>query len=564
MIGNPYKGRGFKGLLQYLHFGRKGEENPHRVVWSEAGNLPSTDPTVVAGIMRATTSLSRGTKKPVYHLPISWPPDEQPPKEIQMQVAETLIADLRLSEHQYLIVAHDDGDCAHIHVVLNTVHPETGRVWNAWRDVYRIMESLERQERELGFRIVDRPDLEEFRTGEKDLDRDKGPSHGERKRADREGNEALSKWSETMMRRVRGNITNHFKEATSWTDLEARLENQGLYLRRAGQGFRITDGKHFMTLSKVGKHARQDRLENRFQEAWEDYEIDRDVARDVADQLEPPDAERPESIFEDLEVRADRQKAQVKAETEGDVKRALLASSKYAYFRHQEAQATEAAALHVTNCRAARRVQWTKEKIVKDMGEANAVFEDTCSQLYRNPRTAWAEMDRRMKAGESFDEIDFDTVGKKRGWKFFGFQSQGRKHANKALKGLPRANQRLANLRNQWGIQQHSELELYGRLGASENSYNEAIAKIGSRDQRRKKGMKLWKERHNALEKVTEKDIWRSNLREEEREQLAGAWEENVETQRGQESRKLRNATVRDFYQGLYEKSHDGDNVPER
>lgn len=564
MIGNPYKGRGFKGLLQYLHYGRKGEENPHRVVWSEAGNLPTTDPMVVAGIMRATTSLSRGTKTPVYHLPISWPPEEQPPKEIQMQVAETLIADLGLSEHQYLIVAHDDGDCSHIHVVLNTVHPETGRVWNGWNDMYRVMESLGRQERELGFRIVDRPDLEEFRTGKKDPDRKKNPSHGELKRAEREGDEALSKWSETMMRRVRGNITNHFKEATSWGELAARLKKQDLKLVRAGQGFRITDGKHFMTLSKVGKHARQDRLENRFQETWEDYEIDRDVASGLLDQLEPRNSERPESILEELENRADRQKAEANIETDGDVKRALLASSKYAYFRNQEAQATEAAALHVTNCRAARRVQWTKEKIVKDMGHANAAFEEACSQLYRNPRTAWAEMDRRMKAGESFDEIDFDTVGKKRGWKFLGFRSQGRKHANNALKGLPRANQRLANLRNQWDIQEYNELELYGKLGASEASYNEAVAKIGGKAQRKKRGMALWKERHNALNKVTEKDIWRSDLKEDELEQLAGAWEENIESQRGKESRKLRNATVRDFYEGLYEESREVDIVPER
>ena len=564
MIGNPYKGRGFKGLLQYLHYGRKGEENPHRVVWSEAGNLPSTDPTVVAGIMRATTTLSRGTKKPVYHLPISWPPDEQPPKEIQMQVAETLIANLGLSEHQYLIVAHDDGDCPHIHLVLNTVHPETGRVWNAWRDVYRIMGSLERQEKELGFRIVDRPDLEELRTGKKDLDREKGPSHGERKRADREGNEAVSKWSETMMRRVRSNITNHFKEATSWADLCARLENQGLHLRRAGQGFRITDGKHFMTLSKVGKHARQDRLENRFQEAWEDYEIDRDVARDVADQLEPPDAERPDSILEELENRADRQKTQAKAETEGRVKKALLASSKYAYFRAQEKQAAEAASQHVKDRRAIRRVRWIKERVVEDMGKANAAFEDVCSQLYRDPRTAWAEMDRRMKAGESFDEIDFDTVGKKRGWKFLGFRSHGRKHANEALEGLPQANQRLEKLRTQWEIQHHSELQLHGKLGASEKAYNDAVTMVGHRDLRRKRGLELWKERHKALEPITEKDIWQSNLKEEEREHLASAWEENIEVQRRKEGRKFRKETMRDFYEGLYEKSRDQDSVPER
>src|SRR5690606_28148656 len=119
------------------------------------------------------------------------------------------------------------------------VHPETGRVWSAWRDVYRIMESLERQEKELGLQIVHRPDLEEHRSGVKDPDRKKGPSRDERKRAEREGDTPLSKWSEKQMRSIRNDITTHFKQAVSWADLETRLRQHGLQLRRAGQGFRI-------------------------------------------------------------------------------------------------------------------------------------------------------------------------------------------------------------------------------------------------------------------------------------------------------------------------------------
>jgi hypothetical protein len=564
MIGNPYKGRGFKGLLRYLHEGRKGEENPHRVIWSEARNLPDNDPMVVAGIMQATAELSRRVKKPVYHLPISWPPDEQPSKEVQMQVAETLIADLGLSEHQHLIVAHDDGDCPHIHVVVNTVHPESGRAWNPWRDVYRIMESLERQEKELGLRIVDRPDLEELRKGEKDPDRKKKASREEKLRAEREGDTPLVKWSETEIRRIRSDITSHFKDATSWADLEARLDAHGLHLRRAGQGFRITDGEHFMTLSKVGKHARQDRLENRFQESWEDYEIDRDLTREVADQLEPPDAERPESILDELEQDDDRQKAQAKAESEARVKHALLAANRYAYFRDREKRATEAAQRHTKDRRAIRRVQWIKERVAEDIGKANREFEDVCSHLYRNPKAAWSEIDRRLKAGESFDEIDLDTVGKKKGWKFLGFRSKGRKEANEAAKSMPRAHRKLERLRNQWEINQHDELELHARLGASEADYNEAIAQIGHREQRRKRGIELWRERQSIVSQLTEEEIWRSDLAEDEKEQLARAWEETLNSERRKASKGLRNETVRDYYEILHERTMQDDDELER
>ncbi|MDE4063243.1 relaxase/mobilization nuclease domain-containing protein [Phaeobacter gallaeciensis] len=555
MIGNPYKGKGFKGLLQYLHFGRKGEDNPHRVVWSEARNMPSTDPKVVAGIMRATSELSRGVKKPVYHLPISWPPEEQPPKEVQMQVADTLIADLGLSEHQYLIVAHDDGDCPHIHLVVNTVHPETGRVWNPWRDVYRIMESLERQEQELGLRIVDRPDLEELRQGKKDPARKKKASREEKLRATREGDTPLAKWSETEMRRIRADITNHFKEATSWAELEARLEAHGLHLKPAGQGFRITDGEHFMTLSKVGKHARQDRLEARFQETWEAYEIDREIDREVADQLEPPGSERPESILDELTQDADRQQSKERAESARRVKHALLAANRYAYFRGQEKQAKEAAQRHAKDRRAIRRLQWIKERVADDIGVANREFEDVCSQLYRNPRAAWAEIDRRLKAGESFEEIDLDAVGKKKGWKFLGFRSKGRKDANQAAKSMPRAHRKIERLRNQWEITQHDEMELYARLGESESRYNEAIANVGDRDNRRKRGLELWRERQNSVNQLSEQDIWQSELTEDEKEQLGKAWEETLDVERRREMKGQRNETVRDYYELLYERS---------
>ena len=564
MIGNPYKGRAFKGLLKYLHEGRKGEENPDRVIWSEARNLSTTDPMVVAGVMVATAKQSRRVKKPVYHLPISWPPEEQPPKEVQMQVAETLLDDLGLSEHQQLIVAHDDGRCPHIHIVVNTVHPETGRAWNPWQDVPRIMESLERQERELGFQIVDRPDLEEWRTGEKDPDRKKNATREEKLRAEREGDTPLAKWSENQMRGVRGRITAHFRDATSWLDLETRLGEHGLELRRAGQGFRITDGKHYMTLSKVGKHARQERLEDRFEEAWDDYEIERDLNRDLAAQLEPKDFDYAQTAEERREQATELREARAKAKSEANLKNALLAANRYAYFKGQENRAKEAAQQHIKNARAIRRVQWIKERLGEDIGKANGEFDAVCSKLYRNPKAAWAEIERRIEAGQDVDEIDLDTVGKKRGWKFFGYRSQGRKHANEVAKSLPRAHRKLERLRNRWEVNEHSELELHARLGASEDEYNEAVAALGSREERRKRGMALWRERQNVVGEIDERDIWQSELREEEKEQLARAWEETLEAKRRIEAKGLRNDTMLDYYEMLYQRTQQDDNELER
>lgn len=547
MIGNPYKGANFKGLIRYLYEGRKGEENPHRVIWSEVRNLPMNEPMVVAGMMRATTSLSRGTKKPVYHLPVSWPPEEQPTKEVQMQVAEQLIADLGLSEHQSLIVAHDDGDCPHIHIVVNTVHPETGRVWNAWRDVYRIMESLQRQEQELGLRIVDRPDLDEHRAGKKNPDRQKDPSRGEKLRAEREGNTPLAKWSETEMRRIRADITAHFKEATSWEELEARLEAHGLELRPAGQGFRITDGAHFMTLSKVGKHARQDRLEARFQETWDEYDINRNIDRELSDQLEPPDAERPESILEELAQEAERQKAKQKADTQSRVKRAFALTEKYAYFRSKEKEAADDGEKLIRDRRALRQNQFIAERIANDITEASGQMEDIFSQLYRNPKTARAAFDRRIQAGEQLEEIDLAEIGKKRGWRLLGFRSKARKDANAALAELPRIHRRLASLANQKERHDHEGLTLQAKIGASEDAYARVVEVVGDRDTRNARRLSLWGDMRDAMREITDAHIREADLPEEHRDYLHDAWRQVQESERKGDRTRTKGQMQRDM-----------------
>lgn len=141
-----YRGVKFKELVLNLFEGDTEKLSAHRPVWSEVRNIPIKDARVVAGCMQATTSLSVLVKRPVYHLCISWPEEAQLQKEEQIKVADTLSSDLGLSEHQCLIVSHTGGARPHIHIVFNTVHPDTGRVWNSWRDVYRILESLQKIE----------------------------------------------------------------------------------------------------------------------------------------------------------------------------------------------------------------------------------------------------------------------------------------------------------------------------------------------------------------------------------------------------------------------------------
>src|SRR5690606_14584799 len=71
-----------------------------------------------------------------------------------VRVADRLLAELGLQEHQVLIVAHGDTRHRHVHLMVNRVHPDTLRAWDDRHDYARIERSLRVQERELGLREV--------------------------------------------------------------------------------------------------------------------------------------------------------------------------------------------------------------------------------------------------------------------------------------------------------------------------------------------------------------------------------------------------------------------------
>lgn len=71
----------------------------------------------------------RGRKntEPVLHYSLSWAPSETPTPDQMRDAAVSSLKALGLSEHEALIAAHTDKKHPHLHIVVNTVHPQTGR-----------------------------------------------------------------------------------------------------------------------------------------------------------------------------------------------------------------------------------------------------------------------------------------------------------------------------------------------------------------------------------------------------------------------------------------------------
>lgn len=157
---NPF-GHSFAGLTAYLTHDQDKAHTSDRVAWTHTHNLATDDPEKAWRIMAATAmsqadlkaeagikNTGRKSNAHVLHYVISWSPDEygEYSKEDMLDAAMASMSYIGLtkgerigkgkyakrtqyaSEHQALIVCHDEGPGKnpHVHIMVNRVHPEHG------------------------------------------------------------------------------------------------------------------------------------------------------------------------------------------------------------------------------------------------------------------------------------------------------------------------------------------------------------------------------------------------------------------------------------------------------
>lgn len=99
-----------------------------------------------AGVPRG----GRDNTSPVYHLSLSWHPEQTPTREEMEAAALEALTVLGLEEHQAVIIAHNDEPHPHLHIMINTVHPFTGRTAPLSNDTYALSQWAERYEQQHG------------------------------------------------------------------------------------------------------------------------------------------------------------------------------------------------------------------------------------------------------------------------------------------------------------------------------------------------------------------------------------------------------------------------------
>lgn len=231
------------------------ENNEDRVAWKEARNLASDDQAFVKTQMQEVAKTSR-TDQPIYHYSISWDELDNPTREQMLEAANQTIKDLGLGEHQALIVAHNDHDYKHLHVMANRVHPVRGTAWNRRMDYKKLEKSLRSLERSYGWKEV--PGHHHRLEGQQK------PQYG--RSLNRFEAAQIKKGEMPLYMLVRDNAEEIFRESKSWQELHHRLAEQGLTIERGsrGTGGKITDGYEYANLSKVRREFSMGSLEKRF------------------------------------------------------------------------------------------------------------------------------------------------------------------------------------------------------------------------------------------------------------------------------------------------------------
>lgn len=269
MIGKiPRTGRGFRGSFNYLMRGKRENENPERLAWMETRNLFVSDMEKIPRMMRATASQSQRCQKPVYHFLISWREDEAPADQSMREIADQALADMGLTEHQAVLAAHRDTSHRHVHILVNRVHPETGKAWHTGKDWERLERSIARQALERGFIKVGG----RHNTPEKMARADKRARDSEFQMSRREGAVPLDRWSLEEIKSRRHQLSPIFDQARSWDHLERLLAAEGLAVTGKGQGLVIDDGMGFMKLSDLSKEVRLKGLETLYGERFADFD----------------------------------------------------------------------------------------------------------------------------------------------------------------------------------------------------------------------------------------------------------------------------------------------------
>ena len=250
----------FHALARYLINGREQPPNPNRVAWIMAHNLGTEDPELAANLMTATAELSKRCKNACYHAMIAWRTEEQPGPGIMQEIAKKTLELAGLGEHQALIVGHGDKEHPHLHMMINRVHPDTGRAWSTSHDYRRFDRIMRQLSEEYRFQYVPPHSFHPELTKEEP----KKPNSNAAYAAKRGAPTTRQQWPRSVAEAYGAKLSERLDAATTWDDIEFAVAEDGLVVEPKGEGLVVGNSRSYAKFSslKLGSSAKS--FEKRF------------------------------------------------------------------------------------------------------------------------------------------------------------------------------------------------------------------------------------------------------------------------------------------------------------
>lgn len=139
MRGKVVRGASFRGLLNYLMDGGRGE--------LIGGNMGADTKAGLSAEFGLTRSVRPDVAKPVEHIMLSLPPGDELTAEQWRDVASAYLHKMDMRNNQYCIIQHSDKRHQHVHLVVNRI-TQDGGLWYGDREVLRTIEACRQIEAE--------------------------------------------------------------------------------------------------------------------------------------------------------------------------------------------------------------------------------------------------------------------------------------------------------------------------------------------------------------------------------------------------------------------------------
>ncbi len=142
MIGKQIKGRGFRGLLNYLEKKEQAE--------LIGGNMGGRDAEELAKEFRLSRQLNPKLERAVYHASLSLPQHERLEDQTWSEIAGKYLEGMGFDCNQYAVYRHHDQDHDHIHIIASRINMETGKTVHDGWDYPRSEKVIRQLERDYG------------------------------------------------------------------------------------------------------------------------------------------------------------------------------------------------------------------------------------------------------------------------------------------------------------------------------------------------------------------------------------------------------------------------------